>query len=288
MKMPAAFSEYAIPSLGNQLSLQFRNLYYGINPGKWKSCLPHNRLICVLKSDGESSFTDAGGAIPLLPGSIVLVPAFHEILHEQNASMVHLSIHFNIELYCQIDLLAQCEKCWSKTDVPQIEKIVQVFAAPDRMRITLMMFSLCWNSLAEFLNPRPPSVEKLFHGCSYYAPLFSYFSSHCHFGIDVSAMARVMRMNPETFSKKFFYDTGIPPKRFFNRLLLSRAVRIILGSNLTIREIASELQFCDEYYFSKFFKRHLGISPRIYRKIYSLSHESKSSVDQMMLIAPTV
>ena len=32
-----------------------------------------------------------------------------------------------------------------------------------------------------------------------------------------------------------------------------------------VREIASQLSFCDEYYFSNLFKQKVGVSPAAYR-----------------------
>lgn len=48
---------------------------------------------------------------------------------------------------------------------------------------------------------------------------------------------------------------------------------------MTIREIADHFQFCNEFYFSRFFKQHLAISPREYRKLNRFSPEKNISAD---------
>ena len=45
-----------------------------------------------------------------------------------------------------------------------------------------------------------------------------------------------------------------------------RAKDCVMQTVTTIREGADELKFCSEFYFSRFFRRHFGVSPREFRK----------------------
>ena len=53
--------------------------------------------------------------------------------------------------------------------------------------------------------------------------------------------------------------------------------KIELKSNKdkTIREISEKLDFCNEYYFSRFFKKHTGKTPQQYRSLRSGKGEIK-------------
>lgn len=273
------FEEYGIRPFCDQLSLHFRDFFYGYNSGKWKSRLPCNRLICILEDCEESCFSDANETVLLTPGTIVLVPAFHEITHDQSVSMRHLSIHFFMELYCGIDLFSQCDRLYHKNDGGRIETIRRMLLNPDRFLLTAFMRALCWDFIADFVLNTHFSVERLLPTYSHYAPLFDYFLHNCHAGVNVEQMAEVMRMNRKTFIKKFIYDTGFSPKRFFNRILATKAAEYLSSSDMTIREIADHFQFCNEFYFSRFFKQHLAISPREYRKLNRFSPEKNISAD---------
>lgn len=274
------FQEYGIRPFCDQLNLQFREFFYGYNPGRWKSRLTNNRLVCILESDGNSTFQDGKETVPLLPGTVVLIPAFHEITHDQNGSMLHLSIHFGLEFYYGVDLLMRLPDLWHATGTGQIGMIRRMLAPPDRLRMTATMQMLCWNAAARALDAARIPVDTLLSGYSRYAPLFDHLLRNCHAGIDVARMAEIMRMNKETFIKKFIYDTGFAPKHFFNRLLVSRATRLLSGTDMTIRETALELKFCNEFYFSRFFKHHLGISPRDYRKHYRNTPENREALSR--------
>jgi AraC family transcriptional regulator, transcriptional activator of pobA len=50
-----------------------------------------------------------------------------------------------------------------------------------------------------------------------------------------------------------------------NRIILE-AKRLLVNANMTIGEIATELEFIDNSYFSKFFKKYEGITPEAFRK----------------------
>lgn len=60
---------------------------------------------------------------------------------------------------------------------------------------------------------------------------------------------------------------GLPPLEYMTKLRINQA-KILLYQNplLSIKEIALACGFCDSLYFSTCFKKHIGISPREYRK----------------------
>ena len=55
-----------------------------------------------------------------------------------------------------------------------------------------------------------------------------------------------------------------PYEYLMNRKMES-ACRLLLYSTLSVKEIAARLAFSDQYYFSNYFKRKNGLSPRLYR-----------------------
>lgn len=57
----------------------------------------------------------------------------------------------------------------------------------------------------------------------------------------------------------------ISPGRYLMRLKLNKAVNLLLTSDLSIKEIASQIGFQDPYHFSKNFKKLHGRSPNNYR-----------------------
>ncbi|MFC4990634.1 helix-turn-helix domain-containing protein [Rubritalea tangerina] len=60
------------------------------------------------------------------------------------------------------------------------------------------------------------------------------------------------------------------PHQYRQKQLYIKAMHMLLGARETVQEIAHQLGFEDEYYFSRFFKKASGKSPSHYRR----AHES--------------
>ncbi len=83
---------------------------------------------------------------------------------------------------------------------------------------------------------------------------------------DGKAAAQVLGVNYEVFRKRFKKMVGMSPGKFRNSLIMDKACHMLEGSDVTVKSVAEELGFCDEYHFSKQFKRTIGWTPRDYRK----------------------
>jgi AraC family transcriptional activator of pobA len=59
---------------------------------------------------------------------------------------------------------------------------------------------------------------------------------------------------------------GLPPGKIIHERLLLEAKRLLRYSDLPVTEIATELSFEDPSYFSRFFKKHTGLSPSEFRE----------------------
>jgi AraC-like DNA-binding protein len=60
--------------------------------------------------------------------------------------------------------------------------------------------------------------------------------------------------------------TGRSAGELIRDRVLLEAKRLLVNARLTIAQIATELQFMDNSYFSKFFKKYEGVTPEIFRK----------------------
>ncbi|GEO11919.1 AraC family transcriptional regulator [Segetibacter aerophilus] len=60
--------------------------------------------------------------------------------------------------------------------------------------------------------------------------------------------------------------TGRPAGELIRDRILLEAKRLLVNAKMTISEIALELDFIDNSYFSKFFKKYEGVSPEAFRK----------------------
>jgi AraC family transcriptional activator of pobA len=81
----------------------------------------------------------------------------------------------------------------------------------------------------------------------------------------VSAYADIMHISPKHLEKTIKETLGITPKNLIQDMLLMEAKFLLKQTEKSISEIAYELKFEDPSYFSRFFKRHILVTPQDYR-----------------------
>lgn len=82
----------------------------------------------------------------------------------------------------------------------------------------------------------------------------------------LAELARQAGLSVPHFSVLFKRRTGMPPMSFFIHLKMQAACRLLDSSNRPCKEIAASLGYDDPYYFSRIFRRVMGMSPKTYRK----------------------
>ena len=83
--------------------------------------------------------------------------------------------------------------------------------------------------------------------------------------LDLGQIATDLGMSYDGFRKRFRRVIGMAPARYRGTRIIDRAGELMHDRNLTDREIAERLGFCDEFYFSRRFKQITGHSPRQFR-----------------------
>ena len=77
------------------------------------------------------------------------------------------------------------------------------------------------------------------------------------------------------FTNKF----GISPYQYIQKVRLKYALRMLCYSKVPLTQIADTLGFCDSRYFSNWFKKNTGISPRKFRADYQSGNNARTYLD---------
>jgi len=73
-------------------------------------------------------------------------------------------------------------------------------------------------------------------------------------------------LSPETFRKRFTRSVGLPPARFQKQKKIERACAALYQGPPSLKQLASDLGYFDEFHFSKAFKQVVGQPPSAYRR----------------------
>ena len=90
--------------------------------------------------------------------------------------------------------------------------------------------------------------------------------AHYHEKLDLTEVAKRCNLSYPQFIRRFKKAMHVTPSDYVTALRFNKAKALLTDSKLQIREIAFACGFESEYYFSKFFKKHIGVSPAYFRK----------------------
>ncbi|MDO5616761.1 MAG: helix-turn-helix domain-containing protein [Cruoricaptor ignavus] len=83
--------------------------------------------------------------------------------------------------------------------------------------------------------------------------------------------AGLLNISPNTLSKKIKTEFGKTPSQIIQERVILEAKKQIHLTRKSIKEIATEMNFEDEFYFSKYFKKYTGVSPTKFREKVGIS-----------------
>lgn len=86
-----------------------------------------------------------------------------------------------------------------------------------------------------------------------------------HRDLNLDTLAHYSKLSKFHFAKKFKELTDTAPMQHFINMKIQNACSQLDNSDLTIKQIAASLGYSDPYYFSRLFKKSVGMSPKQYR-----------------------
>lgn len=98
-----------------------------------------------------------------------------------------------------------------------------------------------------------------------YAPIYpaiKYLRTTDIAELDVSGLASLCHLSESCFRRLFTEYFGKPPHKYINELRANKASELLKSGIMTVSEVAESLGFADTAYFSRFYKREMGKSPR--------------------------
>ncbi|MCT2563395.1 AraC family transcriptional regulator [Chryseobacterium herbae] len=95
---------------------------------------------------------------------------------------------------------------------------------------------------------------------------------------ELSFYSEKLNITNSTLSKAVKKEFDKSPSKLINERITLEAKRLLHLTYRSVKEIASDLGFSDEFYFSRYFKKSVGCSPKKYREKVGISIVAKMSM----------
>ncbi len=93
-----------------------------------------------------------------------------------------------------------------------------------------------------------------------------YIEDHFDKDISLDDVSRVVNISPYYFSKVFKEESGLNFIEYLTNIRIDKAKELLENSNLSIKEICVSCGYTDPNYFSRSFKKNVGVTPTEYKE----------------------
>ena len=175
---------------------------------------------------------------------------------------------------------------WSRwLDWPELDPgLARLRVTDPRLRKTVLglfregteLSRMPWHQTAEFITNQ---VERILLWLDTINPLhgealldnrvrntLQFIAQHHRERLTLATLARECALSPSRFSHLFRYEMNVAPLQYLNRYRIDRAKEMLRWTTEPIAEIAYNVGFDNPLYFSRIFHKHVGRSPRDYRR----------------------
>lgn len=95
--------------------------------------------------------------------------------------------------------------------------------------------------------------------------LRDFADSRMHQQLSVPEMARAIGVGTQRLTRELKEATGLSPHQYVIRLRVERARQLLKDPKVALAEIAFGLGFSSQSHFTAVFRRHVGVTPKVYR-----------------------
>lgn len=206
---------------------------------------------------GHCTYFFDGSSFELVPGSVVYLPygSTHDLEVHSEVFEFH-RIDFQLTVDNEIVLFSNAPQKMCHVAPNECMEAVQALLTHcqfvhNSIRKTELMCTI-FRTLAT--KPANARRERL-------SPAIQYLLEHLTDKIDCSYLAQVCSLGSAQFYNLFREEYHVTPLEYRDNILMNRAVILLENGAFSVAEVAEMLGFESVSYFSRFFKKHRGVSP---------------------------
>lgn len=171
---------------------------------------------------------------------------------------------------CQRLVMAGGGTTWLDLTLLLIARFCGVEHAMGVARVNL----IDWHALGQqpfaHLAPAPKAGDAVIAECQIW------IANHYAVAAPVAQMAELSGLPERSFKRRFHATTGMSPLEYVHNLRLEEAKHMLERETCSIEAIANEVGYEDAGFFSRLFRRHVGLTPAAYRKRFGALRKTLS------------
>ena len=253
-----------------QLRMAHVTVVYSYECHVRKNTMAVNRLLLVFEDNGRGECAlrnpGAGQQFPMRTGCLYFIPCNLEVDLDIVPGISFVSLHFNLDLFYGFDVFGNCPRCEMVEAPSLVSETRQFLDLEDELKALCRVNELVFRLCASWLPARTADLQKSLVACREYEGILEFIRKDGNAATTVGKLADMKGMRSDVFSRRFTRDMGITPKDFLSKTLMRKASKMLLSPGITVREVAENLSFSSEYYFSRFFKKHSGQAPSVFQR----------------------
>lgn len=237
--------------------------------------LQHHEIILI--TGGSGSFTIEDQLYKIKEGMLFYIAPniLHTIKPNLNEPITFFSVHFDFVNVFWEGNSWSTDKLVKILPLPAAQELNDYYTIQDIFK----KLTECWNEkqpgyefisrtlLQQLLIAIYQNVKK--QNRNYATSLkinkiIQYMNQNITENIKLADLSKITQLSPTYLAKVFKAATGYSLIEFFNRMKIDKAKDLLIENNRKIKEVAREVGFADEFYFSRVFKKIEGISPSEY------------------------
>ena len=97
--------------------------------------------------------------------------------------------------------------------------------------------------------------------------VLAHIEAHLESRMVIESLADVASLSPSYFSRAFKQSAGVSPKTYLIRRRVERAKALIVSGGDELKSVALHCGFADQAHLTRMFRREVGVSPGLWRRL---------------------
>lgn len=250
----------------NNISLKLYHFGYASVNTQWKGHVQTptvSRLYYIISGNAYISFSSEKFA--LNPGNWYILPAGFSFSFNCSHKMEHLFFHITLSGPDGIDLLGNLKSPVFLPDHSNPDHYFKQCLQENNLLTAITVKGKIYSKVLKLIENKSVLPDTIVNSpCVKKAVEF--INKNLNRKLTLTNIAESAYVSNCTLTRKFKKELKITVQEYIQAQRMFKAVQLLKHTQMSIAQISENLGFSEQFYFSRCFKNHFGISPSEYRK----------------------